>query len=69
MILVTCNCKKMFIVEIPAKEFEIEGKPENTFLVAKCPHCNMLTRFKPEDTKEIEKGSYAGNMEINEQKK
>ena len=66
MILATCDCQKMFCVDIPAKEFKIEGAPANTFLIAKCPHCNMLTRFQPADTKEIKKGIYAGRIEINE---
>jgi hypothetical protein len=69
MILVTCSCKKQFVVDIPEKEFEITGAPANTFLIAKCPQCKMLTRFQPADTKEIEKGFYAGRIEINELKK
>ena len=68
MILVTCDCKKLFYVDVPAKDFEFKDQSVNTFLIAKCPHCNMLTRCKQESMKEIEKGLYAGRMEINERK-
>lgn len=63
MLIVTCNCKKQFVVDIPPKDFEITGDPKKTFLVAKCPECLRLTRFSPEETKEIERGTYAGIME------
>jgi hypothetical protein len=64
MILVTCACKKQFVVDIPVTEFSIDGAPEKTFLVAKCPVCKMLTKFQPAETKEIEEGKYVGRLEM-----
>ena len=70
MQIITCSsCKKDFGVRVPKKDIENakEAEKTNVFLVAKCPGCKLLTRFKraPFDVKTtIEEGEYIGKMEL-----
>lgn len=70
MQIVKCSsCKKEFGVRVRTADVQEakEAEKTNIFLVAKCPECNLLTRFKaqPFDVKiNISEGTYIGKMEV-----